>query len=204
MANKTPQKALDRERAVYHYRKDNRLCVACGQPLPDDRNATLCLPCAKKHTAIVRQGREIMKQRGRCILCRKEDAFTMNGRALCAECAEKNQRRLSTPEMKAYVHKYNTERHARLTEAHICTWCGIQMPEDYEYTRCPKCRTKQLILERARRTPKWNDPDLCSRCHKEPPIEGKKLCKACYEKALRAIERANAAVDRTNHPWRQD
>lgn len=43
---------------------------------------------------------------------------------------------------KEYRLRYQKERYQRLKKEHKCTWCNVQLPEDYNFTCCPTCRQK--------------------------------------------------------------
>ena len=43
---------------------------------------------------------------------------------------------------KEYRLRYQKERYQRLKQEHKCTWCNVQLPEDYNFTCCPTCRQK--------------------------------------------------------------
>ena len=43
---------------------------------------------------------------------------------------------------------------------------------------------------------------LCCWCLREPVLQGKKLCKICYEKAVISAENARKHINIKNHSWR--
>ena len=73
-----------------------------------------------------RAGRQLMKKLQRCIQCGEQDAFTLAGRARCAECAEKariyNRERAAKhqEEINARNRRYAEDRKA----AGLCVKCG--------------------------------------------------------------------------------
>lgn len=163
-----------------------------------------CLVMQRKERS--KRHREKMKKEGRCLYCGKEDSFTMVGRIRCAECSEKqNARAKEYRKDKDWLDKEriaHTQRKNRLIAEGRCHQCGRINVSKYKY--CQYCRAKDK-----RRKDKIRDGKsftrgtvLCWQCNKEEPIEGKKLCAACYERALRNIEIANKArMKRKIYPY---
>ncbi|MGN1346959.1 MAG: hypothetical protein ACI4V1_09240, partial [Eubacteriales bacterium] len=135
----------------------------------------------------------------RCVRCGCEDAFTMNGRALCAECAEKNL--LKTKE---YYSAHRDElsqkakkRYYSLKERGLCTICGRRRAKRW-HTQCEVC----LSIEKARYRRKYvslreerNAKNVCLRCGKAPRVDGLKVCAECRGK-LEDMARRSAAIRR--------
>ena len=67
------------------WRKESGLCTQCGERLPEGCSFTTCDGCR----AFRMLNYKARKKNNECVSCGKEDAFTMNGRALCADCAAK-------------------------------------------------------------------------------------------------------------------
>lgn len=151
-----------------------------------------------------RDGRHLMKKLQRCIQCGEQDAFTLAGRARCAECAEKariyNRERAAKhqAEINARNRRYAEDRKA----AGLCVKCG--RPSD-GHSSCPICRAKNA--ERARKA-RGGDlrgvGGLCKMCGRYEAIPGEKLCERCYTACCANLVKARAAQDNSSHPWRLD
>lgn len=140
-----------------------------------------------------------------CVQCYKQDAYTLVGRTLCADCAAKDAaRHRQKYSLKEEAEKRKEERRLkrqRHIENHECTECGKKLPQNYTYRLCARCR--------GRKRRRWKKKDMrgvdgmCSRCGKELCMEGKRLCAKCYEKQLPIAQKGLAAIDMVNHPWRR-
>jgi hypothetical protein len=125
----------------------------------------------------------------RCIRCGKKDAYTMNGRAYCAECAEKrreNQKIYYNRHKREYIAKNKAKVDAR-REAGICVRCG-KKPAAPGHVTCARCLRKLLDNDRASRRKQGiisreeaRDRGICTRCMKEPVVEGHGLCRSCLD-----------------------
>lgn len=141
-----------------------------------------------------------MKAQNRCVRCGKEDAYTMIGKALCAECTEKK---------KEYYKKWNARRKEqnrkrnqikvqKAKETGMCIKCFKRKAiEGKNY--CEKCRNG--YTQQNRRKVQSNgklsaqeayDCGLCMLCRKKPLAEGKKQCPECYEKLRQNAIEVNA------------
>lgn len=165
--------------------------------------------------------RAYLRARGRCIRCAGQDAFTIGGRALCAECCEKERR-------------WYAENYAKLREAHIvaererreqrraaglCTQCGTKKSAGTLYALCDKCRARGRLKEESKRRGRGIPPHAerfamgeCVNCG-APPAErigsnGQpvRICESCYQKSLRNLQKAREvqAESLRAHWWRQD
>lgn len=138
--------------------------------------------------------RKLLKQNHICRNCKKQDAYTLNGRTYCAECAEKNaeQKRNARKKDGGEKDRIACRKHQEKNrKEHKCVYCGRKLQEDYNYKTCVYCRAKnRKYLEQRRREAgmiSWDmrcSSDICFQCGKNPPIEGKRLCKECYEKKV--------------------
>ena len=122
-----------------------------------------------------------------CIQCGKEDAYTMAGRCLCADCAEKKKEKT-----KRWWHENGDKmsEHKKLIyrqrkENGLCTVCGRKAVKGK--TKCVFCLEKYAEISqehRLRTGINWprGDNGLCYRCNKKEALPGMKLCAECYEK----------------------
>lgn len=143
---------------------------------------------------------DTLKHLKRCVDCGKTDAFTLSGRAYCAECCEKQRK------SKQKYSKRNKEKKRKSAKKlyeerksnHLCVKCGKTLPDNYRYTNCEKCRVKlRQACERYHRKngifPR--DTSLCYRCQKNTPLKDKKVCAECYKNLCKNIEHASKFID---------
>lgn len=155
--------------------------------------------------------RALLKELHICRECGEQDAYTLHGRTVCADCAA----RLAEYKRKAYLadggqknHEHCKARRERLKAEHKCPYCGRALPEEYAYITCEKCRAKMRVVtaenRRKKGTSTWEArrrDGWCFLCNKRPALEGKKLCRECYNKRL-PIALANLEKTRGEaHPW---
>lgn len=137
----------------------------------------------------------ILRKNHFCARCRTQDAYTIAGHYYCAECSEKNKESLKKyrqdPEKYSAMKAKSKERYDRLKSAVLCVTCG--QPSGGK-TYCDKCRVK-LNAARKRSKAKHGTatrvPGFCYHCKDVPCVEGKKLCKDCYDKQLTVIAHCN-------------
>lgn len=146
----------------------------------------------------------------RCVRCHAKDAFTMNGRCMCAECAEKRNAcnrayRQAHPEFREAQALYNKKRRERLKASGMRYVCGKRKAAAGK-TLCVYCAGKnnrfrrEAYAERHADDTKRGTDGMCYRCRKEPPAPGRKLCAECYRKVVENGRKTN----RNAHLWRAD
>ena len=150
-----------------------------------------------------------------CITCKKQDAYTLNGRYKCFECQEKQRehervRRIQHPEIKKSEWQKLKAKQNRRRENHQCYLCGRSLGND-PHKACAKCRAYRNAA-----TKKWKQNHkegytpheqrgkfgTCYICLK-PSMPEKKLCETCYRKACENAVHARA-VNKTrgkDRPW---
>lgn len=127
----------------------------------------------------IKANREYYKRRNRCTICHTQDAFTLNGRSLCAECAEKHreQNRESYLRRREWYREKNQTAYYGRKAAGCCTRCG--RPVDGDTVDCRRCRKRQDYRERVRK----GGPELkCRGCGGLPEGPGYMWCAACRAK----------------------
>lgn len=138
--------------------------------------------------------RKLLKQHHICCDCKKQDAYTIAGRTLCAECAEKR----AEAARKKYTcdggekQKIATKKYREKNEKeHKCILCGKQLPNYCKYKTCDLCRRKarrrELDKLREKGTIPWDmrtSSEYCFQCAKKKPLVTGRLCKDCYGKKL--------------------
>lgn len=149
----------------------------------------------KKKSEYWKRFKEERVKNGLCRGCGKEDAFTMNGRSYCADCAEKNQIRHRTERLSQEARENDAkkmrEHRKRLEEEGRCIRCGRKHNE--EYKTCKYCRAKKRNYNRKKNQEKsaTKGVTLCWQCNKEEMFPGYKLCAKCYDMKMKALEIAN-------------
>lgn len=160
--------------------------------------------------------RRLLRGLGLCVECKQKDAYTMAGRRLCAECAERQNenKRRRYQESAAIRDEKAAEAKARRQErreGRLCTTCGTPLPSTYyPYVTCEQCRSdKRERSMRARREtgimPKYKNAEagLCVRCGK-PRMDGLtawggepiQLCEKCYRDTCAASVIGRKAAER--------
>lgn len=132
---------------------------------------------------------ELRKLRKKCTKCGKTDAYTLNGRSFCDECAEKERirGRESYPKQKErHSARQRTVYQQRKTEG-LCTRCGTK-PAAEGRLMCDICaaRQKKQQIKDARRKGVISRDEarivgICVRCMKNTAAPGSALCTACGE-----------------------
>ena len=144
---------------------------------------------------------EKLKKHHMCIRCKKQDAYTLNGRAMCFDCAEYYRERSIT--------NYKQKREKILFDAamkrqecvskNICVVC-LKRKTDGIHKICLVCRERRNAKRRAKTT--YIPGLVCYHCHK--PLDGQiksdgkpsKLCSNCYNKTVRlAMENVKRKVE---------
>lgn len=157
----------------------------------------------------LKQFRAMRKKAGVCRDCGKEDAYTMVGRLLCAECAEKDrlrheQDRKDPVKYQKMLDSHNNMRNRRKIQG-MCTLCGKSLPERWPYVTCDTCRARQKrYSEQARRrrgVPTWEERTsgkVCFICG-APQIKGLKVCAECKEH----LDKHRPLRPKEGHVWRK-
>lgn len=141
----------------------------------------------RKETLTARK--DYYRARQRCVSCGQQDAFTLIGKRLCADCTEK-----AAQQSKEYDREHRQERNAykmewtrKRKEMGLCR-CG--RPSEGGYARCARCRARENAQ---RRKNPLRDYSVCWTCKKNPVMDGKKLCRECWEQSCRNLEKAREA-----------
>lgn len=147
----------------------------------------------------VKEFRNMRKKAGVCRDCGQEDAYTMNGRTYCFDCAEKQ--RLHKAELRRDVNErlkqseIQKQVRQKRKEQGLCTRCG--KVNNTTYSTCDYCRNsmrenrkRKLMLQGNRTWEERTSGDTCFFCG-EKTVEGKKLCKNCMAKRINTLIEAN-------------
>lgn len=163
----------------------------------------------EKQREYMRLYRATRKEFHLCERCKCQDAFTLAGRKLCADCneAEKEYQRLNYAKIAESRNEKVRSRREERREKHQCTTCGKKLPKSYTYSTCEHCRALSRVKkERARN---WDgrldresmrDLGLCVRCG-APRMDGETafsgrpimLCERCYEQSCENLKKGRDA-----------
>ena len=157
-----------------------------------------------KHAEYMRENRIFWKGLNRCIMCHKQDAYTLAGRARCAECAAKAREynNARSAEHREESRACDRDRYAARKAAGLCVKCGKPAGG---HSHCETCRAKDAARHRAKRGGDMRGVGgMCKICGHRPAMDGGKLCGSCYDMACANIAKGRKVQDRSQHPWRLD
>jgi hypothetical protein len=138
--------------------------------------------------------RKLLKKAHLCRECRKQDAFTLAGHTLCAECRARNtelraKKRKNNPQHEREIAK---KRYYERKAKGLCPNCGKRKAEEGK-SWCRVCvakANKKRALEAYAKMCEAEHKGLCCKCKKKPRLKEKKLCKDCYDKVVKNARKA--------------
>ena len=150
---------------------------------------------------------EWLKEHNLCTKCKKQAAYTLNGRVLCYECSYKNNDRFK----KSYQNKKTqmrircNEEYAYYKQQGICPICR-KRPAPKGHTLCSVCLGKRKKRYDKNKVKSYAREDaiadgLCRTCLKENVKPGYKVCEKCYENLSIAQEKADRSYLRKSNHW---
>lgn len=160
-----------------------------------------------ERNARMREWHRMQKEHHICKACGKQDAYTLNGRTYCAECAAK---------LAAYKRKWRAEhpginaermavRRRKWKDEGRCNYCG-KVLQDKSHKSCTECRAK-MHKWNMKRSADVNHPrggnGICYQCNKRSVKDGFRLCEQCYGMKVAILHDVNANRDNSNHVWRR-
>ena len=144
----------------------------------------------------------LYKKLNMCVNCGNQDAYTFGGRALCQNCAEKEALRKKQRDKSLRQAQRKTLRQKHI-ENHECVVCGKLLPKDYKYKSCTQCRVYNKLRQRTDKTFTRGEYGVCYLCNKEQAMDGKRLCKKCYEKIVVVSLQNLTKVNLKKHIWKK-
>lgn len=163
----------------------------------------------EKQREYMRLWRSTLREFHLCERCQGQDAFTLAGRKLCADCneAEKEYQRLNYAKIAESRNEKIRSRREERREKHQCTTCGKPLQKTYTYSTCEHCRA--LSRAKKERAQIWDgrldreamrDLGLCVRCG-APRMDGETafsgrlimLCERCYEQSCENLKKGRDA-----------
>lgn len=163
----------------------------------------------EKQREYMRLYRATRKEFHLCERCKGQDAFTLAGRKLCADCNERNREYQREYYKKISVghNKKAQDRRNERREKHQCTTCGKELPAKYTYLTCEHCRAvgrakhdRERIWKGKLDRESMRDLGLCVRCG-APRMDGETafsgrpimLCERCYEQSCENLKKGRDA-----------
>lgn len=124
-----------------------------------------------------------LKAVNRCIRCLERDAYTMNGRALCADCAEWNNNRVKKYQTvnREKLRERNAERYRTRKELGLCPQCGRSKDHNGKSPFCKRCKAMRRNTDRRN----YGSPYLRCKWCDNMPEPGKAYCRECLDKLAR-------------------
>ncbi|MFR7886039.1 MAG: hypothetical protein ACLU4Y_05220 [Pseudoruminococcus massiliensis] len=131
---------------------------------------------------------ELYKRLHLCTACHQQDAYTLNGRALCFECGEKNNARIkdrykNNADVRAKEKEYRQQLREKYKENKLCTRCGKPLEFDTTKKSCKRCLAKMRQFAAERRMKKgimprvlFDGTERCVICGKQEIVKGYKMC----------------------------
>ena len=208
---KTPANHLARNKRHYLKMLAEGRCCTCGQPDDMTRQGRVrCAVCAEKARKGWQHKERTEEQRDRenadrrawaqmrrdahvCTECGRQDKRTIAGKSTCLFCATRRNKRQKENWDSEHQRELRRARKERWIAAGLCSQCG-HPKEEPDKKMCCSCRVRAKLNEAKRRIKNGKLPrganGMCWQCNRRPAIEGKKLCRECYEpkvENLRAI-----------------
>lgn len=174
--------------------KAKGICTRCKKR-PASPGREECEECIERERKKGRERYKFYKSLGICTVCRKFTAIP--GKAYCEVCRAKSLERAekiySNEEKRKQMLARGRERYNQRKAEGLCIDCGN--PTAGGFVCCPECRKIQA-RRRARKQMEKDglarselpDYGICFRCCKNPVMEGKRLCAACYGTTVRTLE----------------
>lgn len=154
-----------------------------------------------------------LKAHHRCTRCKKQDAYTLNGKTYCYECTEKRKEEYQLKKQKHAEWWKNYT--SNLIDKGLCPRC--RKPTDRQGKICTECLAKRRVqtkakdIERRRKKQIENNINFprgengfCYLCNKRPAMDGRRLCSECYDKLCANAAKGREHIDYQNHFWRED
>lgn len=139
----------------------------------------------------LKENRAFWREHGICTKCGKEKAF--HTFRLCADCMEKERERKGNRVRTDEQRRAEAERMRVKREEHkkigLCANCNRKAAPGYVY--CTDCRqimrrsNREWVVKSGRKKG-YAESGLCIRCGADP-VEGKRLCQTCLEKARESM-----------------
>lgn len=142
-----------------------------------------------------------------CVRCHKNAAEP--NKVMCLECAGRERDRYHQKGRSPSTLQKDCGRekihYQTCKENHICPKCRRNV-ENKRYVYCARCRAKMKEWREKRRgdipRSEWVAYGICYTCGKDKAIEGKGVCKSCYQKRLESIQKI--AYLPVNEYWKNE
>ena len=186
-------------RERYRLRKEMGLCPVCGKR-KSATGGVLCEQCRNQRREDARLRREQAVDLQICPRCRKNRLYP--GERRCPECTEKARQ---------FNEKYRDRKNELQRVAYQakpkewdgkCRYCH-KRPAEQGYKSCEYCRARRRRNKQKDGIDRMERPSygLCHMC-KEPVMDGKRLCRKHYERAIANLPKAK--TPQADHWWQKD
>ena len=135
-----------------------------------------------------------------CVRCKGQDAFTLAGRYLCADCTEKKRTYRSeyyAKNRKALITDAIQRKQERNREG-LCSKCGAPLDRDGRW--CANCCKSERVRKQKKRGPQRGTDGRCFFCNR-PAIDGKRVCEVCLPRCQELAERNRPKHQSEDHIW---
>lgn len=177
-------------KTTYMYRKENNLCVTCGQLKPKGYTKVMCEECTKKMSEDRAVTRQWCKDNKICPRCKRNRLF--GDEKNCLDCREKMYyvniaSRNNNPNYQEEEKTRRIRRENKRIEQGLCTKCGKRPLVSKVY--CEQCLIKHRNRARDKRAqvamPRYmrQQYGLCYRCGDTLDNETK-VCNKCRDELI--------------------
>lgn len=201
---KTPPAKIKSNKRHYIKRLSEGRCVSCGTM--DDRTLSgkpRCEACnAKAHpktrkklteeqraesNAYRREWAQMRKSAHVCVQCGRVDARTLAGRSFCLQHGKRRSDLAKQNYDPEHQKELREARKDRWIAAGLCSNCG-HPKEEPDKKLCINCRVRAKMRKERKKAEDGVLPrgfgGKCYQCNSAPAIEGKKLCRTCYDRRV--------------------
>ena len=179
-----------RKKSYAEMRADG-LCTICGKENPTPEKSR-CPECMERFKQNRKSNRQYRIKIGMCSVCGKNEAEP--NKKMCYECLGKESDKYAEKGKSETAKEKDRERKrilsAERTENGLCSRCG--KPKSGSHTKlCGRCKGYLRIYRNNHRgdIARSERPDygICYICGNHQIMNGKRVCKECYEARLRTI-----------------
>lgn len=152
--------------------------------------------------------REMLKRNHLCTRCHQQDAYTLVGRSMCAECTARQKERSAKNYSchKDEINQQRREKYSQMKLKDVCPRCGRKKLGLGDKVLCTCCRKKDALRKHKELSLKGvnlprGDNGICWQCNKNKVMDGYRLCPECYGKLVEMS--VNRKPPQSTHIWRQ-
>lgn len=131
-----------------------------------------------------------LKEAHMCRDCRKQDAYTFSGHVYCYECNQKRNEKAKRyrEQNRESINRKRKQRYDARKAEYRCVFCGREFGFLDNGSLCAWCKAKKTRHHERDKVSR-RIGGVCFQCCENPPMDGKKLCAACYEKNMGKLKK---------------